>query len=84
MKTQLSFLAAATALFLTVTPAHAGTPAKKRVAKKTEQAATVDYNTVTIRASQPQTGEYGAEIGSDAPHQERNPSAHPELFQINR
>ena len=23
---------------------------------------------------------YGSEIGSDAPHQERNPSQHPELF----
>ena len=84
MKT-LSFLAATAALFLTVTPfAHAGTPskAKKRAVVRTTA---VDYNTITIRASQPQIGsEYGAEIGSDAPHEERNPSQHPELFQYNR
>lgn len=27
---------------------------------------------------------YGAEIGNSAPHQERNPSQHPELFQPKR
>ena len=27
---------------------------------------------------------YGAEVGSNAPHQERNPSDHPELFQAKR
>ena len=27
---------------------------------------------------------YSAEVGGDAPHQERNPSQHPELFQANR
>ena len=80
MKT-LSYLAAAAALFLTVTPlAHAGTPAKKHVTKQT----TVDYNTVTIRATQPDDAAYGTEVGTDAPHEERNPSQHPELFQIAR
>ncbi len=27
---------------------------------------------------------YGAEVGSSAPHEERNPSDHPELFQAKR
>lgn len=27
---------------------------------------------------------YGAEVGTSAPHQERNPSEHPELFQIKK
>ena len=84
MKKSLSYLAATAALFLTVTPfAHAGTPskAKKRAVARTTA---VDYNTITILASQPQTGEYGAEVGTDAPHEERNPSQHPELFQYNR
>lgn len=85
MKNQIILLAATAALFLTVTPfAHAGTPAKakKHVAKK---ATTVDYNTVTIRANQPDdAAAYGTEVGTDAPHEERNPSQHPELFQIAR
>ncbi len=84
MKTQITFLAATAALFLTVTPfAHAGTPAKakKHVAKQT----TVDYNTVTIRANKvDDAAAYGTEVGTDAPHEERNPSQHPELFQIAR
>ena len=70
MKKTFSILAASAALFLTVTPfATAGTPAK---------------NTVVIRASQPQAVTAGSEIGNDAPHEERNPSQHPELFQYNR
>lgn len=83
MKTQISLFAAA--LFLTVTPfAHAGTPAKKHAAKKTAKTTTVNYNAVVIRDTQPQADTVGCEIGTDAPHQERNPSAHPELFQIAR
>ena len=87
MKKSLSYLAATTALFLIVTPfAHAGTPskAKKQRATARNTAAAVDYNTVTIRASQPAPAPVGGEIGNDAPHQERNPSQHPELFQYNR
>lgn len=86
MKTQIASIAAA-ALFLALTPlAHAGTPAKakKHATAKTVQTTTVDYNTVTIRANQPDTVTAGGEIGNDAPHEERNPSAHPELFQIAR
>ena len=83
MKT-LSFLAATAALFLTVTPlAHAGTPAKKHATKKTAQAAKVDYNTIVIRGSDQQTTPVGSEVGNDAPHEERNPSQHPELFRYN-
>ena len=83
MKTQITFLAATAALFLTVTPfaqANAPKKAKKHVTKQT----TVDYNTVTIRATQPDDAAYGTEVGTDAPHEERNPSQHPELFQIAR
>ena len=84
---KISFLAATAALFLTVTPfAHAGTPAKaKHATKKTAQTtAPVAYNAVVIRASQPDDAAYGPELGSGAPHEERNPSQHPELFQYNR
>lgn len=85
MKKTFSILAASAALFLTVTPfAHAGTPAKKHVAKKTAKATTVDYNTVVIRDTDPKTQTVGTEVGNDAPHEERNPSQHPELFQYNR
>ena len=84
MKT-LSYLAATAALFLTVTPlAHAGTPAKKHAVKKTVQTAAVNYDTITVRASAPQPAPVGTEVGNDAPHEERNPSQHPELFQYNR
>lgn len=38
--------------------------------------------TAKVMARDPEFHEfYVAEIGSGAPHQERNPSAHPELFQ---
>lgn len=84
MKKQFSLIAATAALFLTVTPfVNAGTPSKaKKHAVKTTQTAAVKYT--AVRAPQVQSENYGAEIGSDAPHQERNPSAHPELFQIAR
>ncbi len=85
---KISLLAATAALFLTVTPfAQAGTPAKakKHAAKKTVQATSaVDYNAVIIRAPQSDDAAYGTELGSDAPHEERNPSQHPPLHQNTR
>ena len=90
MKTYLTLSAAA--LFLAVTPlAHAGTKAPAKKHAKTVETRQINYvDRVVIQDQAPTKpvqdahGWTGGEIGNNAPHEERTPSAHPELFQFNR
>ena len=90
MKTYLTLSAAA--LFLTTAPlAHAGTKATAKKHTKTVETRQVNYVERVVVQDQAPTkpvqdahGWTGGEIGNDAPHEERNPSAHPELFQYGR
>ena len=89
MKTYITL--STTALLLALAPlAHAGTSAKKH-AKTTETRRIAYVDRVIVQApatpvkpTQDAHGWTGGEIGNDAPHEERNPSDHPELFQYNR
>ena len=85
MKTSIALSTAA--LLLAIAPlAHAGT-------KATTKTTTRQINYVDRVVIQDQTpakpvqdahGWTGGEIGNNAPHEERTPSAHPELFRFNR
>ncbi len=87
MKTSIALSTAA--LLLAIAPlAHAGT---KATAKKTTTTRQINYvDRVVIQDQTPAKpvqdahGWTGGEVGNDAPHEERTPSAHPELFQFNR
>lgn len=90
MKTHIALSTAA--LLLAVAPlAHAGTKTtanKQAKTTETRQIAYVDRVVVQdqtpIKPTQDAHGWTGGEIGNNAPHEERTPSTHPELFRYSR
>ncbi len=90
MKTYLTLSTAA--LFLATMPlAHAGTKATANKHTKTVATRHINYvDRVIVQDQSPAKpmqdahGWTGGEIGNDAPHEERNPSEHPELFRAER
>ena len=90
VQTMKTYLTLSAALLLATTPlAHAGTKARKHIKTvETRQANYVDRVIVQDQApakpTQDARGWIGSEVGNDAPHEERTPSAHPELFRADR
>ncbi len=90
MKTYLTLTAAA--LILATAPlAHAGTKATVKKHTKTVETRRLNYtdrvivdDQAPIKSTQDARGWIGGEIGNNAPHEERNPSDHIELFQALR
>ncbi len=90
MKTYIALSTAA--LLLAVAPlAQAGTKATAKRHKKTTETRQLAYvdrvvvqDQASVKPTQDARGWTGGEIGNNAPHEERNPSDHPELFRINR